>query len=79
MDYGWISLLPIIIAVTLAFLTKDVFTALLSGVISSGLILSYYGETIFIGLNSIADVFLNGWAVRGLLIFLAEEKKNRKI
>jgi len=97
MDYGWISLLPIIIAITLAFITKDVFSALLSGVISSGLILSYSGESIFIGLNSIADVFLNGWAVRsilfclmigsfvhiievsggikGLLIFLAEEKK----
>lgn len=97
MDYGWISLLPIIIAITLAFITKDVFTALLSGVISSGFILSYYGENIFIGLNSIADVFSNGWALRsilfclligsfvhiievsggikGLLIFLSEEKK----
>ena len=57
-------------ALLLAFIIKDVFVALLSGVIFSGLILSYYGNGIFIGLNSIADVFLDGWAVRSILFCL---------
>jgi len=70
MDYGWISLLPLVIALLLAFIIKDVFIALLSGVISSGLILSYYGDEVFKGLNSIADVFLDGWAVRSILFCL---------
>ena len=97
MDYGWVAVLPMVIALILSFVIKDVFIALLSGVIASEVILSYYGGEVFTGLNSIADVFSNGWAVksilfclmigsfvriievsggvRGLLIFLSEERK----
>lgn len=70
MDYGWVSILPMAVALILSFAIRDVFIALLSGVITSELILSYYGGEIFTGLNSIADVFSHGWAVRSILFCL---------
>ncbi len=60
MDYGWVSLLPMGLAILLALITRDVLISLLSGIIFSGLILGYYEGTIFAGIESIADVFLDG-------------------
>ena len=70
MDYGWVSVLPMGAALILSFAAKDVFIALLAGVISSEMILTYYGGEVFTGLNSIADVFSDGWAVRSILFCL---------
>ncbi len=60
MDYGWVSLLPMVLTLLLAVITRDVLISLLSGIIFSGLILGYYEGTIFAGIESIADVFLDG-------------------
>ncbi|MDO5715555.1 MAG: Na+/H+ antiporter NhaC family protein [Tissierellia bacterium] len=38
MDYGWLSILPPIVAIVLALITKEVITSLLLGIIAGGLI-----------------------------------------
>ncbi|GLI57141.1 sodium:proton antiporter [Propionigenium maris DSM 9537] len=70
MDYGWVSLLPMVLALLLAVVTRDVLIALLSGILFSDLILGYYGGDVFAGIDGIAEVFLDGWAVRSILFCL---------
>ncbi len=70
MDYGWVSLLPMVLALLLAVITRDVLISLLSGILLSGLILGCHGGGIFTGTDSIAGVFLDGWAVRSILFCL---------
>ena len=43
-DTGWLSLLPPIIAIVLAFVTKEVYSSLLAGVVSGMLIYSFAGN-----------------------------------
>ena len=56
-SYGLISLLPIIITLIIAFLFKNVFMALLSGVFVSSIIIALKTSDYLIGFNSIASVF----------------------
>ncbi|MCY6371216.1 sodium:proton antiporter [Clostridium ganghwense] len=70
MEIGWISLAPVVLAIVLAFITKNVFVALLSGIISAGIIIDVQSSQLFSGLNSIYQVFQDAWAAKSILFCL---------
>ncbi len=57
MEYGIFSLLPIFLTLLLVFLTKNVFLALLSGILSSTLLIGIFTGDYLTGVESIATVF----------------------
>ncbi len=57
MDYGILSIVPILITFVIAFWVKNVFLALLSGILSATVIIGGFTGDFFTGLNSIATVF----------------------
>ncbi|CAH2212179.1 Na+/H+ antiporter NhaC family protein [Tepidibacter aestuarii] len=70
MELGWIVLIPVVLAIVLAFTTKNVFVALLSGIISAGIIIDIQDSQLFSGLNSIYKVFQDEWAAKSILFCL---------
>lgn len=70
MELSWLSIIPVILAIILAFISKNVFVALLSGIIVSGVILDIKTGSIFTGLNSIYKVFQDDWAAKSILFCL---------
>lgn len=70
MEFGWIALIPVVLAIILAFTTKNVFIALLSGIISSGIIIDVQSGQLFSGVNSIYRVFQDEWATKSILFCL---------
>lgn len=70
MDYGWLSILPPIVAIILALITKEVISSLLIGIITGGLILS--SGNILIMLETVFDLMGNRLGENSLMIiFLA--------
>ena len=71
--FGWISLLPALVAVLLCWVTREPITALLGGVISGALILGRYdltGEVLipsFATTNSASILVLYLWLLGGLM------------
>lgn len=57
MDYGILSVVPIIITLVLAFKLKNVFIALMSGILTSTVIIGAYTGDFIGGLESVANVF----------------------
>lgn len=57
MDYGILSIVPILITLVIAFWVKNVFLALLSGILSATIIIGSFTGDFLTGLNSIATVF----------------------
>lgn len=57
MDYGILSIVPILITLAIAFWVKNVFLALLSGILSATVIIGGFTGDFLTGLNSIATVF----------------------
>lgn len=70
MEIGWVSLLPVVLAIILAFTIKDVFISLLTGIIVSGIILDIKTNSLFLGVNSIYKVFQEDYAVKSILFCL---------
>ncbi len=70
MELGWIVLIPVVLAIILAFTTKNVFAALLAGIISAGIIIDVQYNQLFSGLNSIYKVFQDDWAAKSILFCL---------
>ena len=70
MDIGWVSLIPVMTVIILAFTIKDVFISLLSGIMVAGIILDINSKSLFIGLNSIYKVFQDDYAVKSILFCL---------
>nr|WP_276575912.1 Na+/H+ antiporter NhaC family protein [Oceanirhabdus seepicola] len=54
----------------MAFAAKNVFIALLSGIIAAGIILDVNTGIVFTGLNSIYQVFQDDWAAKSILFCL---------
>lgn len=70
MEYGWLSILPPIVAIILALITKEVISSLLIGIITGGLILS--NGNILLMLETIFDLMGNRLGENSLMIiFLA--------
>ena len=71
--FGWLSLLPAIVAVMLCWVTREPITALLGGVVSGALILGRYdltGEVLipsFATTNSASILVLYLWLLGGLM------------
>ncbi|MXZ27322.1 MAG: sodium:proton antiporter [Gammaproteobacteria bacterium] len=71
--FGWISLLPALVAVLLCWVTREPITALLGGVVSGALILGRYdltGEVLipsFATTNSASILVLYLWLLGGLM------------
>jgi len=70
MDYGILSLMPVLLVLILAFTIKDVFISLLSGIIFCGLIIDIKTKTLFVGFDSIYKVFQSDYSVKSLLFCL---------
>lgn len=70
METGWLSLLPVIIAIILSFTIRNVFLSLTSAILTSGAILFMKGYDVFHGINSIAGVFSQEYAVKSVLFCL---------
>ncbi|QZY56181.1 Na+/H+ antiporter NhaC family protein [Crassaminicella profunda] len=70
MEIGWLSLLPIVLAIILAFTIKDVFISLLTGIIVSGIILDVKNKSLSLGFNSIYKVFQDDYAAKSILFCL---------
>ncbi len=56
-EYGFVSLIPIILVLAIAFWKKNVFLALVTGLIVSSLIIGTATGNYIAGINAIADVF----------------------
>lgn len=56
-NYGLLSLLPVIVALFLAFWKKNVFIALLAGVFTGAILIGVNEQSFFIGFDAIANVF----------------------
>ncbi|MDN6731515.1 MAG: hypothetical protein L0L39_04965 [Atopostipes suicloacalis] len=56
-NYGIISLLPVILALILAFWKRNVFIALLTGVFTGAIIIGIKEKSFFIAFDAIAEVF----------------------
>ncbi|WP_176461704.1 Na+/H+ antiporter NhaC family protein [Anaeromicrobium sediminis] len=70
MELSWLSIVPVLLAIILAFVAKNVFIALLSGIIVAGIILDMKTGTIFTSLDSIYKVFQDDWAAKSILFCL---------
>jgi len=70
MESNWLSLIPVLLAIVLAFTMRNVFLSLLAGIISAGIILDIRTSTNFVGLNSIYQVFQDDWAAKSILFCL---------
>ena len=70
MNFGVFSLVPVVLTLALAFLSRSVILALLSGLLSGGFILRLGGESLFSGIECIATVFQNDWSVKAILFAL---------
>ena len=70
MNFGMLSLVPVILTLALAFLSRSVILALLSGLLSGGFILGLGGESFFSGIECIASVFQSDWSVKAILFAL---------
>ena len=56
-SFGWISIIPPLLAITLAFITKDVVVSLFLGILSGTLIMNVPGNNIFMALvQSFLDI-----------------------
>ena len=56
-EAGWLSILPPIIAIVLALITKEVFSSLLAGIFSGMLIYcSHSGDSILKAINYVFDM-----------------------
>jgi len=71
--YGFLSILPPIIAITLAIITKEVFVSLVIGIFTGALIISNYSfftaftKSVELVINTVADA---EWNIRVLLFTL---------
>ncbi len=70
MEISWLSIVPVLLAIILSFVVKNVFIALLSGIIVAGIILDFNTGRIFTGLDSIYQVFQDDWAAKSILFCL---------
>ena len=57
MDYGIFSLLPILITLAIVFAVKNVFLALMSGILSAAVLIGVFTGNFLVGIESIATVF----------------------
>lgn len=57
MDYGVFSLIPILITLVIVFAVKNVFLALLSGILSAAALIGILTGDFITGLESIVTVF----------------------
>ena len=56
-EVGWLSILPPLIAIVLALLTKEVFSSLLSGILAGMLIYCFStGENVMVAVNYVFDM-----------------------
>lgn len=69
--YGWLSILPPVLAITLAIATRQVVLSLLAGVLSGWIIIngSFLGG-IEAALNCLVGVFAEGWQTKVILFTL---------
>jgi Na+/H+ antiporter NhaC len=72
MDYGVLSILPPLLAITLALVTRDVLISLTVGILAGFLILNNYQplDAVLAMLDSIVGLFAEGWVVKTLLFSL---------
>ncbi len=69
MDYGILSLVPILVCFSLIFISRNAFVAVLSGIFAA-VILILFGEGDFILFQSILDVFSSSSTVKTVLFIL---------
>ena len=72
MEYGVLSILPPLLAITLALATRDVLISLITGIFSGFLILNHFQPVtaILAMLDSIVALFAEGWVVKTLIFSL---------
>ena len=72
MDYGVLSILPPLLAITLALVTRDVLISLTVGILAGFLILNNYQplDAVLAMLDSIVALFAEGWVVKTLIFSL---------
>lgn len=59
MNYGILSLVPIIITLLIVFSIKNIFVALWSGILSAVILIGIFTGDFFIGIKSMTDIFTN--------------------
>jgi Na+/H+ antiporter NhaC len=67
MEFGYLSLLPVVLVFVMAFVTRKVLVALLAGTIAGVALLSFKEETMAVGIKCLTDVFSNGWSLKSIL------------
>lgn len=72
MDYGALSLLPPIVAIILAILTKEVVLSLFGGVLAWQLVKSDWSpfDAVYGSIESIVSLFAQGWVVKSIVFIV---------
>ncbi len=60
MEYGFVSLIPIIVVLTLIVVSKNAFISILSGILTGSIIILCHEGTYLTGVNAVVDVFASG-------------------
>ncbi|MGO1529185.1 MAG: Na+/H+ antiporter NhaC family protein, partial [Senegalia sp. (in: firmicutes)] len=72
MEYGWLAIIPPLVAITLAFITKRVLISLFLGIFSGGLIISGWNpfSGVVYTLNTVIGSITDEWNAQLLLFNL---------
>lgn len=70
MNYGYLSLIPVVLTLFLVFYNRNVFAALFVGIAAGGFIVDYKEGTLFSGIETVANVFTNSWTTKSILFVL---------
>lgn len=70
METNWLSIIPVVLTILLAFSIRNVFVALITGILASGLILDFETGTFLKGIMSIPAVFQDSWSSKSILFCL---------
>jgi len=67
MEFTYLSLLPVILVLLIAFITRKVLFALLGGILLGLAILAFKEASISNGIKCFTDVFSSGWSLKSIL------------
>jgi Na+/H+ antiporter NhaC len=70
MELGYLSLLPVVFVLVMAFATRKVFIALLTGIIVGIAIIYFKEENFSLVIKCFTEVFSNSWSMKSMLFCL---------
>jgi len=70
MEFGFLSLLPIVVVLLLAFVCRNVLIALLGGLLTGFMVLSARADGLLLSVGCITDVVTSSWSLKSIIFCL---------